>query len=123
MKSEICKSCCPSGGALFDRMVPLYDDDFNVIRYGKRCRNCGEFKDYRNSPTPEAVGMGPPLSPAMREALVKAFAVGDDYAPAYNTGSVFALEAAGLARPVAQWALLTPRGLAERQRLQEQANG
>ncbi len=50
MKSEICKTCCPSGGALFDQMVPLYDDDFNVIRYGKQCRNCGEFKDYRKSP-------------------------------------------------------------------------
>ena len=50
VKSEICKICCPSGGALFDLMVPLYDDDFNVVRYGKRCRNCGDFKDYRKSP-------------------------------------------------------------------------
>lgn len=54
-KSEICKICCPSGGALFDKMVPLYDDEHNVIRYGKRCRNCEEFKDYRKSPKRDAI--------------------------------------------------------------------
>ncbi len=50
MRTEICKSCCPSGGAIFEPMVPVYDDDFNVLRYTKQCRNCGAFKDYRKSP-------------------------------------------------------------------------
>lgn len=46
MKSEVCKSCCPQGGAYFEQ-VGKYDDDHNFIGWQKQCRNCGEFKQFR----------------------------------------------------------------------------
>ena len=45
-RSEVCKGCCPSGGALFD-VVTVYDEGDKPFRRVKQCRNCGEQKEFR----------------------------------------------------------------------------
>jgi uncharacterized Zn finger protein len=53
-RSEICKGCCPSGGALFDTVLSNafldFDGDQTDFRgplYVRRCRNCGTEKPSR----------------------------------------------------------------------------
>ena len=53
-RSEICKYCCPSGGAVFDVVVSRafieFDGnamDFEGLREVKKCRNCGTEKPLR----------------------------------------------------------------------------
>lgn len=50
-RSEICKYCCPTGGALFDVVISaaaLNSDDptrgLTGADYVKKCRNCGTEK-------------------------------------------------------------------------------
>lgn len=40
MRSQICKSCCPNGGAIFDKVC----DDGKAVAV---CRNCGAKKPVR----------------------------------------------------------------------------
>lgn len=47
-KSEVCKCCCPGGGALFDICMPLAcDEPVSADKFIKRCRNCGTEKPWR----------------------------------------------------------------------------
>jgi hypothetical protein len=51
MRSEICKGCCPSGGALFDVVISqaAWDSEapLSGADYVKRCRNCMTEKPLR----------------------------------------------------------------------------
>lgn len=53
-RSEICKCCCPSGGALFDTVLSsaflAFDGDITDFKGPinvRRCRNCGTEKPVR----------------------------------------------------------------------------
>ncbi len=65
-KSEICKCCCPSGGALFDIVQSQADYDngtpIDAQRFVKRCRNCRTEKPWRHRQSPRI---------ARREALIQ----------------------------------------------------
>ena len=65
-KGEICKGCCPSGGALFDICQSRADRDAGLPldpqSYVKRCRNCGKEKPWRvREPRPCKIGTVPRL--------------------------------------------------------------
>jgi len=48
MRSEVCKNCCPHGGAYFDIEHYHFDDEGNLIeKVMKVCRNCGAAKNLR----------------------------------------------------------------------------
>lgn len=71
-RSEICKGCCPSGGALFDVVVSSAFIEYegppqdHPPAHAKRCRNCGTEKPlrFRYSAKKKA-------EIARREALIK----------------------------------------------------
>jgi hypothetical protein len=66
-KSEICKCCCPSGGALFDICMPAASDEpVAADKFIKRCRNCGTEKPWRRRFSAKREARR-----AAREALIK----------------------------------------------------
>jgi hypothetical protein len=63
-RSEVCKVCCPSGGAIFDvgpsRADYAGDAPLDPQRFVKICRNCGGEKPWRvRGPRPCKIGTVP----------------------------------------------------------------
>lgn len=47
-RSEICKNCCPDGGAIFKPTI-IYDEAIDSLRTVKECQNCGATKEFKKA--------------------------------------------------------------------------